>query len=53
MTNEMIIIDKCIEIFNVEKEEITVVKRLMGGMSNFTYIIKINNQLYTFRSVFI
>jgi len=49
MTNEMIIIEKCMEVFNVKKDEIKVEERLMGGMSNFTYIIEINNKLYTFR----
>ncbi|KFZ27552.1 MAG: Choline/ethanolamine kinase [Candidatus Izimaplasma bacterium HR2] len=49
MTNEMIIIEKCIEVFNVKKEEIKVVKRLMGGMSNYTYVIEISGKLYTFR----
>ena len=49
MTNEMIIIEKCIEVFGVNKEEIKVEKRLMGGMSNYTYVIKISGKLYTFR----
>jgi thiamine kinase-like enzyme len=49
MTNEMIIIEKCIEVFNVKKEEIKVEKRLMGGMSNFTYVVEISGKLYTFR----
>ncbi len=49
MTNEMIIIEKCIEVFNVKKEEVKVEKRLMGGMSNFTYVIEISGKLYTFR----
>jgi len=49
MTNEMMIVEKCIEVFDVKKEEIKVKKRLMGGMSNYTYIIEINGKLYTFR----
>jgi thiamine kinase-like enzyme len=49
MTNEMIIIEKCIEVFGVKKEEVKVEKRLMGGMSNFTYVVNINNKFYTFR----
>lgn len=28
---------------------IKVIKRLLGGMSNYTYLISINNDLYTFR----
>lgn len=49
MTHEMIIIEKCIEVFNVKKEDINVERRLMGGMSNFTYIVEICKKLYTFR----
>jgi thiamine kinase-like enzyme len=49
MTNEMIIIEKCIEVFNVKKEDVKVEKRLMGGMSNFTYVVEISGKLYTFR----
>lgn len=49
MTNEMMIIEKCIEVFNVKKEDIKVEKRLMGGMSNYTYVIEISGKLYTFR----
>ncbi len=49
MTNEMMITEKCMEVFNVKKEEIKVEKRLMGGMSNFTYIVEISGKLYTFR----
>ena len=49
MTNEMIIIEKCIEVFNVTKAEIKVKERLMGGMSNFTFVIEVKGKLYTFR----
>lgn len=49
MTNEMIIIKKCSEVFNVKEDQIKVVKRLMGGMSNYTYVIEISGKLYTFR----
>lgn len=49
MTNEQIIKDKCTEVFNIKNEEVEVVERLMGGMSNYTYIIKVKSNLYTFR----
>jgi len=49
MTNEEIIKKTCSEIFNIQETEIEVVKRLMGGMSNYTYVIMIKGMLYTFR----
>ncbi len=49
MTNEMIIIEKCMNVFNVKNEEVIVKERLMGGMSNFTYVIEVSGKLYTFR----
>lgn len=49
MTNEQIIKQKCTEVFNVKEKDVEVVERLMGGMSNYTYIIKVNAKLYTFR----
>ncbi len=49
MSNEQIIKQKCTEVFNVKEDDVKVVKRLMGGMSNYTYIISINSKLYTFR----
>lgn len=49
MTNEMIIIEKCVEVLNVKKTDIKVEKRLMGGMSNYTYVINVSGKLYTFR----
>ena len=30
-------------------KEVTIVQRLLGGMSNYTYIIKADDKLYTFR----
>ena len=49
MTNEQIIKDVCKEVFHVEGNEVELVERLMGGMSNYTYIIKVQSKLYTFR----
>ncbi len=49
MSNEQIIKEVCIEVFNVKEEEISVEQRLMGGMSNYTYVIKVKSKFYTFR----
>ncbi|MBN2604794.1 MAG: phosphotransferase family protein [Bacilli bacterium] len=49
MTNEEIIIEVCTEVFSTLPKNISVVKRLMGGMSNYTYVIQVNELLYTFR----
>jgi len=49
MTNEQIIKDVCKEVLKVEEDQVEVVERLMGGMSNYTYIIKVESKLYTFR----
>jgi len=39
----------CSKVFNVSEDSVELVQRLMGGMSNFTYIIRMNETLYTFR----
>lgn len=49
MENEKIIIEICTKVFNAKENDINVERRLMGGMSNFTYVIKIKEKLYTFR----
>jgi len=49
MTNEQIIIEVTTQVLNVNKDQVEVVERLMGGMSNYTYIIKVDEKLYTFR----
>ena len=49
MTNEQIIQNICNEVFELKDQQVEVVKRLMGGMSNYTYVIKVNSKLYTFR----
>ena len=43
--------EKIIQDFIKEKldKEVTVIGRLMGGMSNYTYIIEIEGEKYTFR----
>lgn len=49
MTNEQIIKEVSSGFFKVTTEDVTVLNRLMGGMSNYTYVIEINNKKYTFR----
>jgi len=49
MTNEIIISEICTDFFNCKNEDITVVNRLMGGMSNYTYLIEVQGNKYTFR----
>lgn len=49
MTNEMIMKEVASEFFNVKNEEVVIEKRLMGGMSNYTYVIAVNEKKYTFR----
>lgn len=49
MTHEQIIQEVTTHAFNVAKQDVSVVKRLMGGMSNYTYVIQVKKQLFTFR----
>ena len=49
MTNEQVITEVAMNVFNVSKEEVEVQNRLMGGMSNYTYVIKVQGKLFTFR----
>ena len=49
MSNEQIIKEICTKVLNVKSDDVNVVERLMGGMSNFTYVIKVKDKLYTFR----
>lgn len=49
MTNEQIIKEVTSQVFGISSEEVEVVQRLMGGMSNYTYILKIDDKKYTFR----
>jgi len=37
------------EVLNVKEENVSIDFRLMGGMSNFTYVIKVDDERYTFR----
>ncbi len=49
MNHEALIKETCAKVFDVSKEDVSLEERLMGGMSNFTYIIKVKDTLYTFR----
>ncbi len=49
MINEQIIKEVTAEVLKVKEDEVVLVNRLMGGMSNYTYVIKVNEKLYTFR----
>ncbi len=49
MTNENIIKEVCMNVMNIQKSDIHVENRLMGGMSNYTYVISIKDKKYTFR----
>jgi thiamine kinase-like enzyme len=49
MTNEQIIKEVTSNALNVELKDVSVIKRLMGGMSNYTYVIQVKDDLYTFR----
>lgn len=45
-SNHSIIKSKVAELFNAE---VTNIDRLMGGMSNYTYVVEFNSKKYTFR----
>jgi len=49
MTNEQIIKEVTSQALNVSLDEVVVKERLMGGMSNYTYVISVNDEIYTFR----
>ncbi len=46
---EKIIKEKVASLMDINKEDVTVIERLMGGMSNIMYVIEVNNKKYTFR----
>lgn len=49
MTNEKLMKEVASEFFNVSNSEVNIVHRLMGGMSNYTYVIEVKGKKYTFR----
>lgn len=49
MDHEKLIQSVCAAFFQVPQQDIALESRLMGGMSNFTYIITVKGDRYTFR----
>jgi thiamine kinase-like enzyme len=49
MTNEQIITEVTTQVLDVGKEDVTIKKRLMGGMSNYTYVMTVKDKHFTFR----
>lgn len=49
MTHEQRIQEVTMQVLDVPKREIHVLHRLMGGMSNYTYVIEAAGEKYTFR----
>ncbi|MFW5842020.1 MAG: phosphotransferase [Bacillota bacterium] len=49
MEHEAIIKTVCSTFFGVDEAQVSLVKRLMGGMSNYTYVITVEDKKYTFR----
>jgi thiamine kinase-like enzyme len=49
MTNKQLIKEVTSKVLNVSQKDVQVSDRLMGGMSNFTYVISVFDQKYTFR----
>jgi len=49
MNNENHIKKIASTIFGQDPAEVTIIRRLMGGMSNYTYVISVSGEKYTFR----
>ncbi len=49
MNHETIIKNVCAKVFSLPESAISLNRRLMGGMSNYTYVIDVDGTLYTFR----
>ncbi|PKL00579.1 MAG: phosphotransferase [Tenericutes bacterium HGW-Tenericutes-1] len=49
MTHEIITKEKLSKHFNVKENDIQIIDRLKGGMSNSNYIVKIKEEFFTFR----
>ncbi len=47
--HEAIIKEVTASVLKVNEDQVSLDYRLMGGMSNFTYVIKVNGDKYTFR----
>ena len=49
MTHEQLIKEVTSEVFGISLKDVTLQQRLMGGMSNYTYVIDVKSRKYTFR----
>ena len=49
MTNEKLIVNVTSDALGVNPSDIEVLDRLMGGMSNYTYLMSVKGTKYTFR----
>jgi thiamine kinase-like enzyme len=49
MTHEQLIKEMVMQILEVPETKVMVRDRLMGGMSNYTYIVEVNGKKYTYR----
>lgn len=49
MTHEQIIKEVTSQVFGINLEDVSLLERLMGGMSNYTYVIDVKSKKYTFR----
>jgi thiamine kinase-like enzyme len=47
--NEHLIKETTSSVLNIKEDQVEIKHRLMGGMSNFTYVIKADEETYTFR----
>jgi len=50
-TNEQLILERAAHAFETTSDQITIVNRLMGGMSHLTYHIRYKDQDYTYRII--
>jgi len=46
---EEIIKEGVLKLFDIEDQDINIKSRLLGGMSNFTYIVDVDSKRYTYR----
>ncbi len=49
MDHERLIKTTCAEVFGVDETHVRLLHRLMGGMSNYTYVVEVGAARYTFR----
>jgi len=51
ITTEEKIINQCIKILKVKPADIQIIERFLGGMSNYTYHVKVKNNYYVTRII--